>query len=260
MRFKLLLQINKNTFGDRISMNYAYELSSLIYRVLSQSDNIFSQWLHDNGFKSGNKRFKLFTFSRLHIPRYRIEKDCIRILSDTIEWYISFLPEISTEKFVQGLFRQQTFEIGNKKSVVQFHVQQIEVVPPPIFAEHMVYEAISPICIPLKREDGGVEYISPEHGKAEKLIRLNLLEKYRAVHRSEFPIKDFPFTLKVLTRPRSSLITIKAGTPEQTRVRGYMFRFELTAPIELQRLLYETGCASKNSIGMGMVKNYSIKV
>lgn len=254
MRFKLLLQINKNTFGDRISMNYAYELSSLIYRVLSQSDNIFSQWLHDNGFKSGNKRFKLFTFSRLHIPRYRIEKDCIRILSDTIEWYISFLPERTTQEFIQGIFHKQTLELGTHRGKIQLFVQEISVLPPPTYDETMEFKTLSPICVSIKRENDKIDYLSPDSLEALPIIRQNLLNKHYAFYGKEYA-PNFDFGFEVLSKPKSVLITIKAGTPAQTRVRGFMCRCRMTAPPELIKIAYDAGIGEKGSMGFGMVKN-----
>src|SRR5690554_78396 len=133
MRFKLSLNINRSSFGDKIPINYSYELSSLIYRVLSKSNSDFSKWLHENGFQVGSKRFKLFTFSRLFVPQYRIEGEYMRILSDTIEWYISFLPERTTQEFIQGIFHDQTIELGSRSASVQFYVQGINVLPPPVY-------------------------------------------------------------------------------------------------------------------------------
>lgn len=252
MRFKLLLQINKSLYGDRISMNYAYELSSLIYRILSKSDNNFSQWLHDNGFKSGNKKFKLFTFSRLHIPKYRIEKDCIRILSDTIKWYISFLPERATQEFIQGIFHEQTLELGTRRANIQLYVQEISVVPPPIYKETMEFKTLSPICVSVKRENGKIDYLPPDSPEALPIIRQNLLNKYYAFHGEEY-VSDFDFGFEVLSKPKSVLITIKSGTPAQTRVRGFMCRCRMTAPPELMKIAYNAGIGEKGSMGFGMV-------
>ncbi|MBP1663767.1 MAG: CRISPR-associated endoribonuclease, partial [Bacteroidetes bacterium] len=114
MRFKLQLHINKQRYGDILPFNYQYECSALIYKIMARSDAAFAAWLHDNGYQSERKQFKLFTYSRLHIPQYKVVGNNMQILSDTIEWYISFLPEISTRQFVQGIFSEQTFELGNK--------------------------------------------------------------------------------------------------------------------------------------------------
>ena len=72
MRFKITLTPDYILFGNEIPMNYQYELSSFIYRTLARSDSGYSAWLHENGFITGTKRFKLFSFSNLLIPAYAI--------------------------------------------------------------------------------------------------------------------------------------------------------------------------------------------
>lgn len=252
MRFKLILIIDRNTKGERIPLNYQYAASSLIYRILSNSGSEFSSWLHENGFQDDQRRFKLFTFSRLFIPRYSIEGAYLKILSDTVEWYISFLPDRSTQEFVQGLFKEQVFELGDRRANIRFRVRSVEMLPPPVFTETMAFETLSPACIVRQEDDGSEKYISPDHPDATDIVRLNLLNKYRAFYGHNFPEERFPFSLRALTKPRSSLIAIKEGTPQESKIRGFMCRFELTAPLDLMKIMYETGLGSKNSQGFGM--------
>lgn len=255
MRFNLTLQVEKQVFGTRIPLNYQYESSAAIYKILANADKEFSEWLHENGFKTERgKRFKLFTFSRLQVPQYRIEKEFLHIQSDTVEWQISFLPERSTQEFIQGLFQNQILEIGTRAANVRFSVRNVEVMPPPQFTETMTFESLSPICLSLQSESGIPQYISPEHPDAERLVKMNLLSKYEALHGKPFPDTDFDFRFTPLTKPKSALITIKSSTPQESKVRGFMCRFKLSAPLELMRIMYEAGCASGNSIGFGMVK------
>lgn len=258
MRFKLLLNIDKQPVGNLIPLNYQYAASSLIYKILSNSESDFSEWLHKNGFSDDKRRFKLFTFSRLFVPRYSIEGSYLKIFSDTIEWYISFLPERSTQEFVQGLFKEQTFELGDRRAKIRFRVQGIEMLPFPIFKETMIFETLSPACIVRQENDGSEKYIAPDHPDAAEIVKRNLLNKYRAFYGHDFPVSDFPFILKILNKPRSSLITIKEGTPQESKIRGYMCRFELTAPVELMKIVYETGLGSKNSQGFGFLQEVKI--
>lgn len=252
MRFKLILNINKASANNLLTINYQYLMSSLIYRILSNSGGDFSEWLHQNGFSDDRRRFKLFTFSRLSIPRYSIDGSFIRILSDKMEWYVSFLPERSTQEFVQGLFKEQIFDLGDRRARIRFNVQSVEMIPSPIFKETMRFETLSPACIVRQEEDGSEKYIAPDHPEAGDIVRLNLLNKYRAFYGHDFPVLDYPFALKVLTKPKSSLITIKEGTPQESKIRGFMCKFEMTAPKELMRVMYDTGLGSKNSQGFGM--------
>ena len=255
MRFKLTLHVDKQVYGNVLPFNYQYESSAVIYKILSKSDEIYSRWLHDNGFQLEGKQFKLFTFSRLHIEEWKNQGACMVILSDKVEWEISFLPERSTQEFIQGLFNEQCFELGNRQAKVRFTVQNIELMPSPAFTNTMQFECISPVCLNFKREDGGYNYIDPQHTAAPELIKLNLLNKFKAFTGEDFSPADFPFEFNVLSKPKSSLITIKANTPEESRIRGFQCRFQITAPAELLKIMYESGIGGKNSMGFGMVKS-----
>lgn len=73
MRFKLLLDVNKKAFGNVLPINYQYEQSAVIYRILSSAEIEYANCLHENGYTLENgKQFKLFTFSRLKIFKREI--------------------------------------------------------------------------------------------------------------------------------------------------------------------------------------------
>lgn len=256
MRFKLTLEVNKYAFGNTLPINYQYEASAAVYRILSRASEEYAEWLHNNGFKLGNgKQFKLFCFSRLKIEKRQIlpKEERINILCNTVEWQISFLPEISTEKFVQGIFANQTLEIGDKVSVVQFHVRNVEVLPEPKYTEEMEFSTMSPICLRCKQEDGSVKYLSPSDTNASRAILTGLLSRYEAFYGKPFgTIPDYQFT--VLNEPKSVLVKLKAGTLEETKERGYMCQFRMKAPIELMKIMYESGCGEESAMGFGCVK------
>lgn len=256
MRFKLTLKINREKYGDFLPLSYQYEASSAIYRILSRADQEYATWLHDNGFYIETiKKFKLFTFSRI-FGEYKIYKDTgrIRYLGDTAEWYVSFLPEKSTQKFIEGLFQNQIFEIGDKKSAVQFHIICVEAMPEPEYSEEMEFETLSPMCIKIKNEDDRTDYLSPKDVRAPYLIFNGLLDRYKIFYGKALPCSPDDCKLEVLSEPKSSLIMIKAGTPAQTRVRGFQCRFKVKAPVEIMKIIYSCGIGVQTSVGFGCVE------
>ena len=258
MRFNLVLEVNKHAFGNLLPINYQYEQSAAIYKILSSADEAYASWLHDNGFRLGNgKTFKFFTYSRFNIEQYRIlrETERLQILSDTIEWQIGFLPEKSTDKFIQGIFQNQVFEIGDTQSVVQFVVRNVEVMSEPDFSEKMFFTTMSPICLKFQRSDEGrTDFLSPLDMRAPFLLFNGLFDKYKLFYRKDCPYTLSECKMKVLDTPKSALIKVKAGMPEETRVRGFMCRLEMEAPVELMRLMYEGGVGSLNSQGFGCLR------
>ena len=211
MRFRLILEVNRSAFGNVLPINYQYEQSAVIYRILSQANEAYAEWLHENGFQTeSGKRFKLFTYSRLKIEQRQmlLQEERIRIWSDTVEWQISFLPEKSTEKFIQGLFANQTFEIGDKKSVVQFNVKNVEVIPSPEFTEEMEFLTMSPICLRQKRTDGSTAYLSPSDEPAQMAILTGLLSRYESFYGKPFDGDTSAFRFTLLDEPKSVLVKI----------------------------------------------------
>jgi CRISPR-associated endoribonuclease Cas6 len=258
MRFNIKLKVNREKYGDVLPLSYQYECSAAIYRILSKADVEYATWLHDNGFElTPNKKFKLFTFSRLDIPRKQLlaKEGNLKILSDIVYWQITFLPEKSTQKFIEGLFCNQTFEIGSdRKTTVQFTIVSVEAMAEPDYTEEMEFNTISPMCIKLKDEDYQTHYLSPSDVRAPYLIFNGLIDRYKAFYREQPPFSATDCSFEVTREPKSALITIKAGTSAQTRVRGYMCSFKVKAPVEIMKLIYASGIGSMNATGFGCVE------
>ena len=89
----------------------AFKLSELgsawIYNVIGSADKTFADFLHNEGFREGNKKFKLFNFSPLDFGKPKIwkEKDLFEIFRDQITLKLSFLLNDVAEAFIIGLFK-----------------------------------------------------------------------------------------------------------------------------------------------------------
>jgi len=259
MRFKLTLTVERVSFGNALPLSYQYELSSFIYHTLANGSADYAEWLHHNGFAVEGKQFRLFVFSPLLIPKISIDKENGRLLliSDYAELLISFLPERSTEEFVKGVFCNRQFTLGDRQSKVQFCITGVEMLPPPSFDGEIIGNTLSPLCLSRKNEEGKIHYFSAADPDAGRAIVNNLTNKYEAFYGKPFE-GDTAFEWKTLTEPRSKLITIKAGTPQQTNVKGSLCRFSLKADNELLKIAYETGVGEKNSQGFGMIQTSKV--
>lgn len=255
MRFKIRLKLQPEVMGRELPINYQYPLQGVIYHLMEKADAQFSAWLHENGFKLNGKRFKLFTYSNLIVPKFGIDKERERLIiySDEVILYVSFLPEQSTQKFVQGLFQQQSFQVADRVSGVQFLVKEIQVMTPLTYSSNMVFNTLSPICISLRNERGHMDYLSPEDPRYELGILSGLLDRYNTIY-------GYPFSggahcqIQLLSKPKSSLVSIKSGTPQATKVRGYRYQFKINLPEELMQIAYESGLGEKGSMGFGMIE------
>ncbi|MBA9075708.1 CRISPR-associated endoribonuclease Cas6 [Rufibacter quisquiliarum] len=260
MRFSLTFR--KTGQKQTLPLNYQYELASWIYKTIHRSDSAFVSFLHDRGYLANGKGFKLFTFSNLKLPKFQIQGDRLLLQGDTLSLQLTFALEQSAQHFIQGLFQQQRFSLGDRQSQVDLEVQQIEAMPTPTLAEgsQLRFRTLSPLCVSSSREHYGKImplYHHPADDGYENLLLQNLLNKYTAAH-GHFPLPplrpDGEFAFKVLSEPKSRLVTIKANTPQETKVRGFLFDFELQAPEALLQLGYAAGLGEKNSLGFGCVE------
>ncbi|TAE68702.1 MAG: CRISPR-associated endoribonuclease Cas6 [Bacteroidetes bacterium] len=251
MRFKITLSLAK--VPSYLSYNYQYELSGWIYKVLKNADEEYSDFLHNQGYINETKIFKLFSFSHLHFQKFQKQEQGFRIESREISFQIGFYMEKGTETFILGLFRDQIGSIGNKTFQMDFKVSNVEMINFEITDTKINLKTLSPLVI-AKKTERGKEYLSPEHEDYEGLFMQNLLEKYKSTGKS-IPLswQNFPFKLTILGEklPVSKLITIKAESEAETKVRGFLFDFELIAPIEIIELGIMAGFGTENAMGFG---------
>lgn len=256
---ELLLKFTRVS-GHELPANYQYHVSSWIYRVIGQADSAYGTFLHEKGFESGLRTFKLFTFSQLDLRPYEIEGDRIRLRGNEFSLIVKFFVDASLENFLKGLFTEQRGYFGNERARIGFQVAAVESLPKPQFTDTMRYKCLSPIIASKRRDDGSVAYLHPDdEGFAETFIR-NLRRKRSAValHNEtamEDDLSGYPFSLKILNTPRKKGVAIKEGSAEATKLIGYLFHFEITAPLELQEIGYYAGFGEKNAIGFGCVHN-----
>lgn len=255
MYFKITLRCTDNQ--SVLPVNYQYELSAWIYRLLQNADAEYADFLHRHGYTTGRKSFKLFCFSHLHIPKLRVDGDRLHILSREISFTICFYLDRAAEGFVKGLFSEQQFSLGDRISRVNLIVQTVELRPVQIPEGNapVCIHMLSPLVVARKRPDDlPDEYLHPDDPDFGKLLFINLLDKYAAATGQTPPswwdAGRFRFR-PVGAPPRSKLVTIKTGTAAQTKVRGWMFDFEIDAPRELIETGLLAGWGRMNGEGFG---------
>jgi CRISPR-associated endoribonuclease Cas6 len=257
MQFKIVLQCLDEK--PVLPLSYQYELSAWIYRVIENADADFAAQLHQRGHQTPlRKSFKLFCFSQLDVPRRRIEGDRLHIECREVSFLIGFYIDRTAEEFVRGLFQAQRFVLGDRNTQAAFSVKTVEVRHPLSLrdGEPVRIRARSPIVVARKRDEGRPdEYLHPDDPDFGRLLFLNLVEKYRAATGEEPPrfwdAAQFGYR-RVGSEPKSKLITIKSGKAAQTRVKGYLFDFELQAPAALVELGLLAGFGRMNGEGFGL--------
>jgi CRISPR-associated endoribonuclease Cas6 len=254
MRLKLILKQSRP--NQLIPINYQYAISSFIYNTIETSDSKYSKWLHENGYQSGSKKFKLFTFSMLNIPKRNVEFNKLRILSDSMELTVSMISNKTVEHFIIGMFENKKMNIYDMESEAEFQIKTVEMIPEPEFTEKAILKTISPIVLTKRTIYNGKEssyYMSPEDEDYGSYFFNNIKEKYKSFtgeDNSDLMLKNF----KLVGDCRRKLIRIKENKSEVTDVRGYIFKFSLEGDRELIRFSYESGFGKQCSMGFGCVQ------
>lgn len=257
MRIKLTLELNTQSGGREIPINYQYPLQCAVYSILSKSDVEFTTHLHDYGYqhRDGGKIFKLFTFSNLIVPNYGIDKERERLIikSNRVYMYISFQPEKDIQQFIKGIFTQQSFRIYDQLSEAEFFIREVQVMPPLEYRPEDVFQTLSPICISLRNDRGYMDYLRPDHSLYETGILTGLLSRYKVITGKEYEGEKYCH-LNLLNEPKSTLISIKSGKANGTRVRGFRYKFQIDLPEPLMQIAWESGLGEKGSMGFGMIE------
>ncbi len=243
-----------------IPVNYQYPLSAAIYRIIAKGDAEYASFLHERGYGKG---FKLFTFSQLQVP-FKIVGDRLRLLGIEASFQVAFHLPQAMESFVRGLFQSEEIVIADKKSKSRFTVKYVESLPTPLQRNgereliNVELKPLSPVVAGLMKEDGKYDFLTPgDPGFAESLIY-----NWRSKIETCFDLETASGALLLLevvffkNPPKSRLMTVKADTEAETKIRGWMnFGLEVTGEKRFMELLLNAGVGVYNSvIGGGYVE------
>ncbi|MDR2563376.1 MAG: CRISPR-associated endoribonuclease Cas6 [Prevotellaceae bacterium] len=242
MRFKLTLQVEASTFRRRLAFDYQSDMSAMVYGIMTQSDSDYEEWLHVNGFHDYSLKFKMFTFSKLIIPDYSIDRrhNCMIINSESVEFFLSLVPERRSDAFIPNMFKGRRFRFNEESHSAQFTITQVDVVPDPVFEREMEFCTLSPVCI-------------QHNTQVANIVMLDLLSKYRDFYGNEYKgvLKDFSFNL--LNKPEDKVVVIRSEYAGASNIRASMFDFKIIAPPALLKIMYSHGLGNNNCLGFGMI-------
>lgn len=233
-------------------MDYQHLLSGLIYTTLRSVASDFAARLHDVGYDSNGRRFKLFTFSRLKIRRPRLSDEQLVLEHPEIELQIGSPVAEVIQHLADGFARNKRVLIGN----AVFRTKSSENVPAPSFKERMCFRALSPITESYKQEGEHDRFLTLSDDWSE-LIKSNLIGKYKAFNGGEPSDQrllwqwDEGYIAQAERRGRrlSGLKKIHG-----IDVKGWLAPFTVAGSTSLIEIGYEAGFGSRNSMGFGMAE------
>ncbi len=96
------------------------------------------------------------------------------------------------------------------------------------------------------------DYLKPEDEGFYKLSLKHITEKFRDTRKKELP--EDMISLTPSQKYKRSGFLIKPETPQETRVVGNIFDFELTAPLEVHQMVWNAGISEKSTLGFGWLE------
>lgn len=238
---QMRLTLEFNADNDIIlPIDYNYHIQSFLYNHISFE---LGKFLHDYGYEINKRKFKMFTFSRLH-GKYIITKGKIRffppvslIISSPIDRFIS---EIGNT-----LLKTDNLELVKNK----ISVSSIKVHPEPEIKNEIKIRMLSPVVVysTLLTKDGKKKtyYYSPYEEEFIELIDKNMRKKYEAFYRKKPRARKLK--MEVIGKPQEKIVKYRG-----TIIKGWMGSFILNGNRKLLKLAYYSGLGSKNSQGFGM--------
>lgn len=268
MQFQLRLLADSSgssTSPERIPFNYAYALTGALYRLLANADAEYARFLHERGYRTNGvtglrKTFRLFTFSDLRMHGYEVRprEGCFVLTSPVVDWTLSFYVDRAAEAFVTGLFQNQRITVANRQHRTELTVERVEMLPVTLTENTVTLRTLSPVVVAEKDITNMDQYLHPSDELFGPLLLQNMIDKYRSVNPNEGSPTIADFSYRLVTPPekaRSRLVTIKEGTREETKVRGwYGFDFALTGPANVLEVGVLAGVGRYNAEGFGCVR------
>lgn len=227
-----------------LPVHYNHIVQGAVYKAV---DPELASFLHEHGYDSSGRRFKLFTFSRLTGPfQLDREKKTFAFTGD-IELTVSSPVEEFCRSIASGLLTRGVLRLGRGEvEVEKMVVQQFGVTE-----EEIKVQTLSPVVAysTLLRPDGRKYtcYYQPGEPDFTPLIEGNLRKKFKALYGREAPPGEVQ--VRKLGRVQLNIVEYKG-----TVIKGYSGRLLLTGPQELLQLAVDAGLGSKNAQGFGCLE------
>ena len=235
MQLKVLHKLNNPLV---LPISYHHILQSIIYRTLEATPE-YSDFLHNKGYATENRNFKLFTFGAIK-GKYRIERDKI-IFEDEVGYEIR-----SIEPKMLILLKQQ-FEKNGITYMSQHYDNVVAVLGDEKCASSEIrIKMLSPICVYTTTEVGKTIFYNPEEVEFVQKVNENFRNKYKAYTGIE-PESNVEIQLERL-HPKDKYVTKYKGF----YIIAWKGHYVLKGESKYLDFLYQTGLGGKNSQGFGM--------
>ncbi len=228
-----------------LPFGYRHAVASMFYHRLINAEPRYKN-LHDSN------DFKFFTFSRLEVPRRKVVRGGLKILSNDAYLWFSSVNDGLAKLIAKNLIKEPLVDIAG----VNFRVVEIRLFPGirinPDSNSICHFTTLSPILLRTITDDGDRRRtwnVTPDDPDfAERLVK-NLERKYTDYYG---------------TQPQGSVRVVDISRTKRKRIEidkiyhiAYLMDVSLEGHPELLEFAYDCGLGEKNSMGFGMIRQVS---
>lgn len=240
MRLKFLLDMGRPLM---VPWNYRTALTGAIYDILKVADKEYSHWLHDEGYVSQNRRYRLFVYSNLRPLHFRASQNGLQT-NGSFVWEVASPDSLFVETFLKGLDHRNM-----NVSLFNVDLPVIDVVKSdlPSIPSNRTWKTISPIVV--STWDGKSKqpiYRNAAEPEFANSLEANLKSKWEAFHQKKWEGDSFGIRV---WNPKSTLVPVF-----NINIRAWYLHLQMWGSEELIRFAYDVGLGEKNSQGFGMIE------
>ena len=241
IRLKIVLKSKKCKL--RIPFNYNHILSAIVYNKIYDLE--LAQKLHSS------QSYKFFTFSNLHIHKFKSIKDGLLSQNGKIDFTISSPDDYLIKSLVEGFLEDLTVDFIGEALLVE----KVELLPSPEFTDKINVETLSPVIARTKKEvDGELKTwdLAPSEEQFYRSLENNLINKYKEFNKIDETEKKITISSEMAHVKRKRISIDK--NDQKTFHRAYLMDLTLEGDLDLIKFAYDAGLGEKNALGFGMVK------
>jgi len=258
MRYRITLR--RTEAPTTLPFSYKAQLSAWILQALRQANPAYADFISGSGPSAEDgvgMAFRLFTFTSLEAAQSRVLPggQGIEMLSDEASFELSFLSEEASVYFARGVAACPLVRIMQAAGASVLRVVKLEGLPMPAFQSRELYRTVSPVSLTVSQWQNGrlrTTSLSPTDANYCPALIQNLLRKYHTLTGRQLPAKDIRF--QCLSAPIKHQVAEASETLTDAVRPSYQYDFVLTAPPELQRLVWLAGLGEKTAQGFGTLR------
>lgn len=242
MRVRIILDLE----NKKIPVNYRSLLQGVIYNALFGNEEI--KQIHNQGYKIGKRKFKLFTFSEIYGQTSYIKETKELLFQNNAHFDFTAFYDDIVLTFINFLTQNPQIVIGKQIIKVQSYMLLDDILNNNTTEQFLT---ISPVTAYITDENKKTVYYHPNSEEFKESVINNIAQKYFLVYNENMP----DITIDEINNIKEKKVYFRKNF-----AIAYHFKIIFSNLDEkVKNIIMTCGIGSKNSSGFGMLAKYNEK-